>query len=186
MSMDIHPNCYIAPGVVLIGDLVLEKGCSVWPNAVIRADKKPIHIGEDTNIQDCSVIHCTDEKETRIGRGCSLGHGSVVHASTVGDNCIIGINAAVLDGAEIGNNCLIAAGAVVPPGMKVPSDSLVMGVPGKVVKQDNKIEGYCRENADGYNDLRDEYLQDVYPFYRKDNENDFEAISGRESEFNED
>ncbi len=168
MSMEIHPTCYIAPGSVLIGKVELGKGCSVWPNAVIRADKNPIHIGEDTNIQDCSVIHCTGEEETRIGSDCSLGHGCVVHAAAIGNNCIIGINATVLDGAEIGDNCIIAAGALIPPGMKIPSDSLVMGVPGKVVKQDDRLREACRENSDGYRELRDEYLRGIYEFYSDD------------------
>jgi len=154
-----HPTCYIAPGAVLIGEVHLGKGCSVWPNAVIRADLNTISMGNDCNIQDCVVIHCTPENGVEIGAGCSLGHGCIVHGATVGDNCIVGMNASVLDGAVIGDNTIIGANALVTPGMKIPSDSLVVGVPGKVVKQGDGMGEACRLNADSYRRLRDEYLE---------------------------
>jgi len=167
MLMEIHPTCYIATGAVLVGRLSLGKGCSIWSNAVIRADLNTITIGEGSNVQECSVIHCTIRNPVTIGSDCSLGHGCVVHGANIGNNCIIGMNATVLDGAEIGENSLIGANALVTPGARIPPGSLVVGVPGKVVKRDEKMETVCRANADVYKRLRDEHLQHQYLFHEK-------------------
>ena len=102
-------NVFIADTAVVVGDVTLEKGVSVWYNAAIRGDQGPIVVGEDTNIQECAVLHET----STIGKGCTIGHGAVVHGCTVGDNTLIGMGAIVLTGAKIGNDCLVGAGALV-------------------------------------------------------------------------
>ena len=97
------------------------------------------------------MIHCTEENGVDIGKNCSLGHGYVVHGASVGNNCIIGMNASVLDGAVIGDNCIIGAGAVVKQGMEVPANSVVAGVPGKVVRENVEgLEEACKKNARSY------------------------------------
>ena len=138
----------IAEGAVVVGDVTLGKGVSVWYNAAIRGDQGPIVVGEDTNIQECAVLHET----STIGKGCTIGHGAVVHGCTVGDNTLIGMGAIVLTGARIGNNCLVGAGALVTGKMDVPDGSLVLGNPAKVIRPLTAAE--IAENVDS----RDEYL----------------------------
>ena len=121
----------ICDGARVVGDVELGKGVSVWYNAVIRGDKGPIRIGEDTNVQDCVVMH----NRTTVGRGCTLGHSAIVHGCTIGDNCLIGMGAVVLDGAKIGDNCLVGAGSLVTGKMDAPDGSLLLGNPAKVVKE---------------------------------------------------
>ena len=138
----------ICEGAAVVGDVTLGKGVSVWYNAAIRGDQGPIVVGEDTNIQECAVLHET----STIGKGCTLGHGAVVHGCTVGDNTLIGMGAIVLTGARIGNNCLVGAGALVTGKMDVPDGSLVLGNPAKVIRPLTAAE--IAENVAS----RDEYL----------------------------
>ena len=127
---------FIAETAVVIGDVVLGHNVSVWFNTVLRGDNEPIRIGENSNIQDMAVLHTdVDGTPVIIGRNVTVGHKAVLHGCTVGDNSLIGINAVVLDRAEIGRNCLIGAGALVPEGKKIPDNSLVMGIPGKIVRE---------------------------------------------------
>ena len=130
----------IAEGAAVVGNVTLGKGVSVWYNAVIRGDQGPIRIGENTNIQECAVLHQT----TTIGAGCTIGHGAIVHGCTVGDNTLIGMGAIVLTGAKIGNDCLVGAGALVTGKMDIPDGSLVLGNPAKVVRPLTEAE--IREN----------------------------------------
>ena len=132
----------------MVGDVTLGKGVSVWYNAAIRGDQGPIVVGEDTNIQECAVLHET----STIGKGCTIGHGAVVHGCTVGDNTLIGMGAIVFTGARIGNNCLVGAGALVTGKMDVPDGSLVLGNPAKVIRPLTAAE--IAENVAS----RDEYL----------------------------
>ena len=120
----------ICDGACVVGDVTLGKGVSVWYNAVIRGDKGPIVIGENTNIQDGVVMH----NVTRVGAGCTLGHNAIVHGCTIGDNVLIGMGAVVLDGAKIGDNCLVGAGALVTGKMDAPAGSMILGSPAKVVR----------------------------------------------------
>lgn len=113
-----------------MGDVTLGKGVSVWFNAVIRGDDGAIAVGEGTNIQDCAVLH----EETRVGRGCTIGHGAIVHGCTVGDNVLVGMGAVVLNGARIGDNCIVGAGALVTGKMDAPAGSMILGSPAKVVR----------------------------------------------------
>lgn len=120
---------YIAPSAVITGDVILEHNVSVWHGAVIRGDCGQIHIGENTNIQDNCVLH----DPITIGKGCTIGHGALVHGCTVGDHSMIGMGAIVLSGATIGSHCIVAAGAVVKENMDVPDGHMVMGVPARII-----------------------------------------------------
>ena len=120
----------ICPGAAVTGDVVLGKGVSVWYNAVIRGDDGTITVGEDTNIQDCAVLHET----TTVGRGCTIGHGAIVHGCTVGNHTLIGMGAILLDGAKIGDHCIVGAGALVTGKLDAPAGSMVLGSPAKVVR----------------------------------------------------
>lgn len=126
---------FIAEGAAVIGDVTLGDHSSVWFNAVLRGDINRIVVGHHSNIQDNAVLHLADDFPCLVGNYVTIGHGAIVHACTVGDECLIGMGAVVLDGAEIGDQCLIGAKALVTQGMKVPPGSLVLGAPGKVVRQ---------------------------------------------------
>lgn len=127
-------GAYIARGATVIGDVTLGKCASVWPGTVLRGDINYIRIGDHTNIQDNSVIHLADDYPCIIGEWTTVGHSAVVHACTIGDECLIGMGAVILDGAEIGNQCIIGANALVTSGTKIPDGSLVLGSPAKIVK----------------------------------------------------
>lgn len=120
---------YIAPNATVVGDVVLENNVSIWYGAVLRGDVGPIRIGEGTNIQDNCVLH----DPVTIGKGCTVGHGALVHGCTIGDHSMIGMGAIVLSGAKLGKNCVVAAGAVVKEGMVVPDGHVVMGIPARIV-----------------------------------------------------
>jgi gamma-carbonic anhydrase len=130
----IHPTAYIAPGATLIGDVRVGARASVWPGCVLRGDINFIEIGESTNVQDGTIIHLSDEYPIRIGKFVTIGHGAMIHACTIEDECLIGMRATVLDGAVIGRNAIVGAQALVTPGTIVPPGSLVLGVPGKIVR----------------------------------------------------
>ena len=123
-------DALIAETGLVTGDVRLARGVSVWYHAVLRGDMGPITIGEDTNIQDRVVIH----EETVVGRGCTIGHGAILHGCTVGDNTLVGMGAIVLTGARIGSNCIVGAGALVTGKMDAPDGSLILGSPARVVR----------------------------------------------------
>ena len=123
-------NVMIAEGAAVVGDVRLGKGGNIWYGAVLRGDMGPITVGEDTNIQDGAILH----EETVVGRGCTIGHGAIVHGCTVGDNTLIGMGATVLNGARIGSECIVGAGALVTGKMDAPDGSMILGSPAKVVR----------------------------------------------------
>ena len=125
---------FVAPNATVQGDVILKAGSTVWYGAVLRGDDGTLTIGENSNVQDNAVLHTGPGLDVTVGCGTSVGHGAVVHGCTVGDGCLIGMHATILNGAVIGDGCLIAAGALVPENMQVPAGSLVIGVPGKVVR----------------------------------------------------
>lgn len=131
----IDPSVVLTDGVQIYGNVVIGAESSVWFNSVIRGDTEQITIGERTNVQDLCLIHADAGKPCRIGNDCTLGHSAIVHGATVEDQCMIGIRATVLNNAVIGRGSLIAAGAVVPEGAIVAPHSVVMGIPGKTVRQ---------------------------------------------------
>ena len=137
----IHPRAWVDPAALVIGDVELAEGVSIWPFAVVRGDEgQYIRIGRNSNVQDGSVVHVTPDTPCLIGEGVTIGHRCVVHACTVGNNVRIGIGAVVLTGAVIEDHAQVGAGAVVPPGKVVPSGTLVMGVPAKSVRTMNQAE----------------------------------------------
>lgn len=128
-------NCYLAENATLVGDVVMGDDCSVWFNAVVRGDVNSIRIGNQVNVQDGAVIHCTYQKtQTQIGNKVSIGHNAIVHGCTIHDNVLIGMGAIVMDNCEIHSNTIIAAGAVLPENTVVEAGSIYAGVPAKKIK----------------------------------------------------
>ena len=120
----------IAEGAVVVGDVTLAKGVSVWYNAVIRGDEAPIEVGENTNIQDGAILHA----RAVVGSNCTVGHCAIVHGCTVGNHTLIGMGAILLDGAKIGDHCIVGAGALVTGKLDASAGSMVLGSPAKVVR----------------------------------------------------
>ena len=128
-------QCWIAPTAVLIGKVSLGSNASVWWHSVLRGDDEPITVGEGSNIQDGCVLHTDPGFPVVVGAGVTIGHMVALHGCTIGDGSLVGIGAVVLTGAVIGRNCLIAARALIPEGKTIPDNSLVMGAPGKVLRE---------------------------------------------------
>jgi carbonic anhydrase/acetyltransferase-like protein (isoleucine patch superfamily) len=126
---------YVAPGACVIGSVRFGRGASVWFNCVLRGDSDWIIIGDRTNIQDGTIIHTDEGEPVQLGPGVSVGHRALLHGCTVGPSTLIANGAMVLDRVRIGSHCLIAAGAMVPPGKIIPDGSVVMGMPGKIVRE---------------------------------------------------
>ncbi|MFH1580324.1 MAG: gamma carbonic anhydrase family protein [Thermoplasmatota archaeon] len=163
----IDPSCYVAPEAIIIGDVVIDKGCSIWPFAVIRADLSQVRIGEGSSIQEHCQIHGNPGRPIIIGRNVSVGHGAIVHAAQIGDYVIVGMNSTILDGAEIGSGSVVGANALVKEGMKVPEGSLVVGVPAKIVKQgDPSLREAAKRNAEAYHKLRDAHKRGEFARYK--------------------
>lgn len=142
---------FVAPNATLMGDVRLGKDSSVFYGAVLRGDIETISIGEGTNVQDCAVVHLADDLPAIIGARCTIGHSAIVHACRIGDLCLVGMGAVILDGAEIGDECLIGARALVTQRSKIPPRSLVIGSPAKVVRQLTEAElASLRESAEKY------------------------------------
>lgn len=126
---------FIAPGAHVVGNVALENNASIWFNVVVRGDNALITVGENSNVQDGSVLHTDPGLQLLIGKNVTIGHKVMLHGCEIGDGSLIGINAVVLNGAKIGKNCLIGANALIPEGREIPDGSMVLGSPGKVVKQ---------------------------------------------------
>jgi carbonic anhydrase/acetyltransferase-like protein (isoleucine patch superfamily) len=157
----IDPTAFVAPGAMVRGDVVIGRDSSVWFGAVVRADQEMIRIGEETNIQDNCVLHSDPGLALQIGNRVTVGHGAVVHGAVVEDDVLIGIHASVLNGAHIGAGSVIGAGAVVGEGADIPPDSLVFGVPGKVVgKVPVTLHSRNRRTAASYVRLKDKYKEE--------------------------
>jgi len=152
-TIDDHEAVWVAPTAVLIGKVRLKADASVWFGAVLRADDDLIEIGQRSNIQDGAVLHVDPGFPLTVGDDCTIGHRAVLHGCTIGANTLVGMGATVLNGARIGRNCLIGAGALVAEGKVIPDNSLVVGVPGKVVRQlDETTAGRIAEAATRYVD----------------------------------
>jgi carbonic anhydrase/acetyltransferase-like protein (isoleucine patch superfamily) len=158
----VDSTCYVAPNATVIGQVTLSRGASVWFNTVVRGDMAPITIGEDTNIQDLSMVHVDYGTPTVIGNRVVVGHRAIIHGATVGDDCIIGMGAILLNRSRIGNNCIVAAGAVVREDFVVPDGSLVAGVPAVVKRPltSEEIER-IRRNVTDYVARAQLYLKEV-------------------------
>jgi carbonic anhydrase/acetyltransferase-like protein (isoleucine patch superfamily) len=131
----IHAETFVAEDSTVIGDVTLEQGVSIWPQAVLRGDNEPIVIGQNSNIQEGAVLHADPGFALTVGMGVTVGHQAMLHGCTIGDGALIGIQAVVLNGAVIGKNCLVGAGAVVTEGKVFPDNSLIIGAPAKVLRE---------------------------------------------------
>jgi len=152
-------RAFVAPSATLVGQVTLHENSVVMFGAVLRADRDAIELGAGSNLQDNVVVHGDPGFPARIGSGVSVGHSAVVHGSTIEDDCLIGMNATLLNGSVIGRGSLIAAGTVVLEGEVIPPGSLVAGVPGKVRRELTEEEGDAiRRNAQTYQELRRTYL----------------------------
>lgn len=136
----IDESAFIAESADIIGRVNIDKNANIWYNVVIRGDENTIIIGENTNIQDGSVVHISDSTPTIVGKNVTIGHKAIIHGCKIGDNTLIGMGSIVLDGAEIGSYTLLGAGSLVPPGKKIPSGVLAMGSPAKVIRELNEEE----------------------------------------------
>lgn len=149
---NVADSAYVHKSAVIIGDVKIGENVSVWPCAVLRGDIAAITIGDNSNLQENACVHVNYGAPAVIGKGVSVGHGTVVHGSKIGDNCLIGMNAVVME-SEVGPNCIIGAGAVIPAGKNIPAGSLVMGIPAKVVRRLEEDEvNAIMKNAHDYVD----------------------------------
>ena len=144
-QVDAHPDSWVAPTAAVIGKVRLDAGASVWFSAVLRGDNELIHIGENSNVQDGTVMHTDMGWPLTLGKGVTVGHNAMLHGCTVGDHSLIGIGAVILNGAKIGKHCIIGANTLIAEGKEIPDGSLVVGSPGKVVRaltdeQKSKLE----------------------------------------------
>lgn len=153
---------YVAPTALVLGRVTLGERASVWPGAVLRGDLNEIIVGAYTNLQDLCVGHLEDDLPLVIGSYVTAGHGALLHACEVGDGCLIGMGAIVLNGAEIGEECLVAAGALIPEGKKIPPRSVVVGAPGRVVRPvSDKDLAVMREGVLSYLHRWQAYARDL-------------------------
>ena len=134
-SLPAEGEYWIAPTASVMGNVILKKNASIWWGAILRGDNDPIIVGENTNVQDGSVLHTDAGSPLTIGTGVTIGHMVMLHGCEIGDGSLIGIGAIILNGAKIGRNCLIGAGALITEGKEIPDNSMVMGAPGKVVRE---------------------------------------------------
>ena len=159
---DIDPESWVAPNAAVIGKVHLARNVSVWWNCTLRGDTDHLYVGENTNIQDGSVLHTDAGIQLIIGRDVTVGHRVILHGCTIGDGCLIGMGTTVLNRAVIGKNCLIGANSLIPEGKAIPERSLVVGAPGRIVRQltDEELQHIQRGNRH-YVENWQHYLQEL-------------------------
>ena len=162
----IHETSYIDKSAVIIGTVKIGKYCGVYPNVVIRGDQNTITINDGSNVQDCCVIHTNEHYSVHIGKNVSLGHCSMIHGATIEDDCLIGIHATIMNGAHIGRGSIVGAHALVTEGKNIPPHSLVIGVPGKIIKQDETFIASKQKKAHTYQQLTKNHLAKQYVRYQ--------------------
>ncbi len=160
-------SSYISDSAVLIGNVTIGRNCGIYPHAVLRGDENSIIIEDGSNVQDCCVIHVDEDHCTYIGKQVSIGHMAMIHGATIEDNCLIGIHATVLNGAVIKKGSIIGAHALVTTNTIIPENSLVLGIPGKVVKQDASYKEQAIKNAIIYKEITKKYKEDAFIYYQK-------------------
>lgn len=152
---------FIAENATVIGDVALAEGTSIWFGTVIRADKDRVRIGKDSNIQDNCVVHTSAGFPVTLGEQVSVGHGAILHGCTIGDRVLVGMGAIVLNGATVGEGSLLGAGTVVTEGAVIPPGSVVLGVPGKVLKPTSAEQrAHIVDNSRAYRELAEQYRQE--------------------------
>lgn len=163
----IHPTAFIAPTAAVMGDVELGEASSIWYGAVLRGDMAPIRIGAHTNLQDGTIVHVDEGVPCTIGARVGVGHRAILHGCTVEEECLIGMGSILLNGAVVGSGSVIAAGALVPEGMRVPPGSLVMGMPGRVVRRvDEALAERIRETWQHYVAQAERHRAGVFPLVR--------------------
>ncbi|WP_323036861.1 gamma carbonic anhydrase family protein [Pararhodobacter sp.] len=164
LTPEIDADCWVAPDANIIGRVRLMAGASVWFCATVRGDNEWIEIGAGSNVQEGSTLHTDIGYPLTVGRDCTIGHNVILHGCTIGDETLIGMGATILNGAKIGKNCLIGAGALITEGKEIPDGSLVMGSPGKVVRQlDEAAFANLRYSATHYQDNMRRYRDGLRP-----------------------
>jgi carbonic anhydrase/acetyltransferase-like protein (isoleucine patch superfamily) len=161
----IHPSAFIAPTAVIVGDVTVEENASVWYNAVLRGDFNPIVVRRGANVQECSAVHVTPRQGTEVGPGATIGHNCTVHAAFLGEECLIGNGATILDGARIGVRAMVAAGALVTPETEIPDGMLAIGAPAKVrgPLAGTPAEYWVRVNPAAYQALAQRHKASIEP-----------------------
>ena len=163
----IHPTAFVHPAAHVIGNVTLGARGSVWLTAVLRGDSDAITIGEDSNVQDGTIIHVDPGVPCSIGARVAIGHRAIVHGATVADDCLIGMGSILLNDVRVGTGSVIAAGAVVPEGMQVPPGSLVMGVPARVVRHvDDGLRARIRGTWEHYVAEAERHRRGTFPIER--------------------
>ena len=165
MKPEIHKSSFIAKSAVIIGKVKIGKDCGVFPHAVVRGDQNTITIDDGANVQDCCVIHTDVDHEVTIGKNVSIGHGAIVHGSAIKDDCLIGMHATIMNVAKVGSGSIIGAKALVTTDMEIPEHSLVLGVPGKIIKHDKTFREIAKKNAKTYQKISKEHLEGKHPIY---------------------
>ncbi|HEU5185636.1 MAG TPA: gamma carbonic anhydrase family protein [Gemmatimonadaceae bacterium] len=156
--MKVHSTAYIHPSAVVTGDVVLGARVSVWPTAVIRGDTDRIVIGDETNVQDGTIVHVDHGVPTTIGKRVGIGHRAIVHGATIEDDVLIAMGAILLNNVYVATGSIVGAGAVCPEGMRIPANSLVLGVPAKVIRQTTEAErDRIRITVESYLALQEQY-----------------------------
>ena len=160
---EVHPEAWVAANATLIGKIKLEKNSSIWFNAVLRGDIELITIGENSNIQDGSVLHTDPGYKLNVGRGVTVGHMVMLHGCQIGDDTLIGIGSIILNNAKIGKNCIIGAKALITENKVIPDNSLVVGSPGKVIREVTEEEKKAvLENTKHYQENWKKYSKSIF------------------------
>ncbi len=160
----IDPSVFIAPGAVVLGNVIIGRNSSVWYNTVVRGDMAPITIGDETNIQDLSMLHVDEGFQCVVGSRVGVGHRAILHGCTVEDECLIGMGSVLLNGARIGTGSVVGAGSLVTEGTEVPPGSVVLGVPARVVRTvDDKLRERIRETWQHYVDQAHRHRSGLVP-----------------------
>ncbi len=160
----VDASAFVHPRACVCGDVTLGPRVSVWPFAVIRGDTAAVTVGADSNVQDGAVLHVDHGVPCVVGARVGIGHRAIVHGATVADDCLIGMGAVLLNNVRVGSGTIVGAGAVCPEGMEIPPGSLVLGVPGRVVRQTTEAERQrIRGTAESYLALQEEHRRGLFP-----------------------
>jgi carbonic anhydrase/acetyltransferase-like protein (isoleucine patch superfamily) len=155
---------YVAPGAVVVGDVVMEPGVNIWFGSIVRGDLARISLGARLNVQDGCVIHTDADQPQDIEEGVVIGHGAILHGRRIGRDTLVGIGARLLTGCEIGEECLIAAGSVITENRRIPPRSVVMGIPGRIVREITAQDLEKTRNINAhYLELAQRYARGAYP-----------------------
>ena len=154
----IDNSAFVAESADIIGDVVIEKDANIWYNTVLRGDANKIIVGENSNVQDGSIVHCGEESPTIIGKNVTIGHGAIIHGCNIADNVLVGMGSIILNGARIGKNTIIGAGSLITQGKSFEEGVLVLGNPAKVIRKltDEEIKS-IQKSADNYVALSNKY-----------------------------